>query len=954
MTTTERTFSTQRREPLPLPCMALHGTKIFASTADQRFLAAESTAFLRTHFPMQLQTHRAGRASTVTEQELLTLLLDHGSTVIGNQVIILYGAAGSGKSELVRWLHTQIALRDPARAEVMTRISRTDLDVFHVVQRVQYQYKTHQFQSSAQQRWDECRQKPRTLAKILILTALEQLLSSDDQINALYYQLIDVVQTNLERCFAAMSQPAEDVGAFIELFSREDLAEILHNSAIPVPLEYETLRFHILKAFRDQLLEGLDLPYVLKQISQKVQQERQQRPILLIDDLVQSINLFATDLLDYFITLEEGCWDVIVGITPNSLEATLRGKELLERIAFLDTIDDRVQKFWLSDEYGLSSSFLSEENCAEYARLYLSEYKRQNQRSCDISCPSFSRCSYLEPDRAGDLLSPFNKQVLVRLFRSLPPGKGKARYFTLYLRDILERVNRGEDLLAILPEYVKSEQAVYHPDKQLVQILELYGPFVGVETMQEGLTAPSVYRFFDPQIDLASMEQPVTASLYKNQVSAQSQQSDPGARAAIDPGKEAIKAWLEGNAVNKQQLRNLRRGVVKAIKEAFLLDTMTRLHIAQPSRILRWTQTRLDTVPPVQLEGIDDFEGLAIQRAIGPLAYLLHDFADATGWAEQELRAQLLDHSSFAAILFQGRAYRQNMREELEAQLGMKVDELAFSLFIVATCLNRKPVELPPIIQQKMSSEHVSPPRYPERIEADRPRLPASSIGMIRRLFDDCFKLRENIYDGPRLEIMAEKMHQEQAVTLLQNVDCNGITADFRLNEEPLGSFLAMVQDEIVRLTRLRTNPKVKSVLISVCQAGLSMDVAFQQLTALIGLQDNAERAVDDFLQHCCPLELHKALNLAYLVDTAQYEHSVAQLRIALARLEETAEPGNRLQATPQLTRSFTRDEVEILVGFTQEDFSMSMGQLEVSFLAKIADHLPDLYQRLELRLQRG
>src|SRR5579883_3218112 len=105
MTTTERTFSTQRREPLPLPCMALHGTKIFASTADQRFLAAESTAFLRTHFPMQLQMHRADIVSTVTEQELLTLLLDHGSTVIGNRVIILYGAAGSGKSELLRWLH---------------------------------------------------------------------------------------------------------------------------------------------------------------------------------------------------------------------------------------------------------------------------------------------------------------------------------------------------------------------------------------------------------------------------------------------------------------------------------------------------------------------------------------------------------------------------------------------------------------------------------------------------------------------------------------------------------------------------------------------------------------------------------------------------------------------------------------------------------------------------------
>ena len=207
---------------------------------------------------------------------------------------------------------------------------------------------------------------------------------------------------------------------------------------------------HILKTFRDQLLEGLDLPYTLKQIAQHIQYEQRMRPILFIDDLVQSINLFATDLLDYFITLEEGCWDVVVGITPNSLEATLRGKELLDRIAFLDTIDDRVEKLWLSDEYGLSSSFLNETNCTEYARLYLNEYKRQNQQPCNVHCPAFHRCHHLEPDQPDDLLAPFNKEVLIRLFRSLPPGKGKVRYFTLYLRDILERATQGEDLLSVV------------------------------------------------------------------------------------------------------------------------------------------------------------------------------------------------------------------------------------------------------------------------------------------------------------------------------------------------------------------------------------------------------------------------------------------------------------------------------------------------------------------------
>src|SRR5947209_160238 len=476
--------SDANNKSLNLPCLAPTGTKIFAPTADQRFLAG-SAEFLRTHFPVQVQYRGAGYSTTLAEQDILHRLLEPGPAVVGNRVFILYGAAGSGKSELIRWLQTQIGLQDTSRAAVTMRITRTDLNIFHIAQRFQHLYSPWSFQANTLQRWEECRQKPRTLAKILVLTALEQLLGSDDQVNALYYQLIDVVQTNLERCFAAMSQPTEDVGQFIELFSREDLVEILRNSAIPVPVEYETLRYHILKTFRDQMLEGLDLPYTLKQIAQHIQQEHQKRPILFIDDLVQSINLFATDLLDYFITLEEGCWDVVVGITPNSLEATLRGKELLDRIAFLDTIDDRVEKLWLSDEYGLSSSFLNETNCTEYARLYLNEYKRQNQQPCNVHCPAFHRCHHLEPDQPDDLLAPFNKEVLIRLFRSLPPGKGKVRYYTLYLRDILERLTQGEDLLSVMQQYVKSEQAAYHPNKHLAQVHELYGPLLNVGILKE-------------------------------------------------------------------------------------------------------------------------------------------------------------------------------------------------------------------------------------------------------------------------------------------------------------------------------------------------------------------------------------------------------------------------------------------------------------------------------------
>jgi hypothetical protein len=954
MNATKKRSHQRNKQRLRLPCLAPTGTKIFVPTADQRLLTGDHTQFLRTHFPIQLQSRRTGSMSIVTEQDLLDQLLTPSAPVVGNRVMILYGAAGSGKSELLRWLQTQITMRDATRADVMTRISRTDLDVFHIVQRIQQHYNTPTFQTATQRRWDECRQKPRTLAKLLVLTSLEQILRSDEQINALYYQLIDVIQTNLERCFAAMSQPTEDMGSFIELFSREDLKEILRTSVIPVPIEYEALRFHILKTFKDQLLEGIDLPYLLRQIADHTQQ-RGLRPILFIDDLVQSINLFATDLLDYFITLEEGCWDIIVGITPSSLEATLRGKELLERINFLDTIDDRVQKLWLSDESGLSSSFLNETNCAEFARLYLSEYKRQNKRACDSSCPAFHRCNNLEPDRSDNLLAPFNEEILIRLFRSLPEGKGKVRYFTLYLRDILEKIAQGEDVLTVLQRYVRSELAVYHSNKRLALIHELYGPFSrDGETMEGDQQISRILQFFSVQELVESMEMPVIVRLHKSHVSEQQVQSTSDTSLVLDPGKEAIKLWLQGDIVNKQQLRNLRRGAVKAIKDGYLLDTMTRLDIAKPSRVLHWTQTRLETIPPVSLEGVDDFEGLAISRAIGPLAYLLHDFADASGWAERDLRDQILQHPNFPTLLFRAREYRKHIRNELEKQLGMTVEDLAFALFIVATRFHQIAINLPPSLEEKMIKIPVLSPKYPESLEEERPRLTMYHQEMIRRLFDDCFKLRENIYDGLLLESMVEAISPEQAVELLQKIDVDKLSADFRLNEQPLSVLLSAVQHEIASLTQLRTNYKAKASLTLICKAGLKAEDASQQLVNLLDLADDIELSVEKFLQRCSPLELHRALSLAYLVDVAQYEDSVNRLRQALLELEE-----EMIQIPPSdvawsLTKNFAKNELEVLVGFTQKDFRVPISQIEARFLTKVADHLPNLYRRLEIRHQRG
>ncbi|HEC36118.1 MAG TPA: hypothetical protein ENI39_06240, partial [Anaerolineae bacterium] len=178
-----------------------------------------------------------------------------------------------------------------------------------------------------------------------------------------------------------------------------------------------------------------------------------------------------------------------MGLTPASFEGSQRGRELLARISHLDTIDDRVEKLWLSDERGHDSYFLDEENCSAYARLYLDEYRRQNGVQCQ-ACSSHARCLGLGTDGDGTPLAPFNRPLLVRLFRALPDGKGKARYFTAHLREILAALGQGEDTLTCVGRYVRPELAVEHEDEDLARLAALYGPLVTDErevTLSAGL-----------------------------------------------------------------------------------------------------------------------------------------------------------------------------------------------------------------------------------------------------------------------------------------------------------------------------------------------------------------------------------------------------------------------------------------------------------------------------------
>jgi len=768
------------------PCLGEAGLEVFATTADQRYLLGEDL-FLATHFPITLRRFPPDRpAETVGEADLLARLLRTLGVQPGNRVFVLYGAAGSGKSELMRWLQVMVAHHDPARAEITIRIPRTELNVLRIAEQFHHLLTQTYFSEATHRRWEEARRKPRTLAKLLLLTALERCLDSDEQINALYYRLLAWIEPRIARSLALMEAEAAGEDAQVDLLTREDLEQLKEETALPVPLDYEPFRHHLQDAFREHLLEGIHLPDTLRLIAEDMGR-RGLRPLLLIDDLVQSVNLFATDLLDYFITLDGGNWDVVVGLTPAALAASDRGRELLDRITYLDTIDDRVEKLWLSDMHGHDSYFLSEETCAPFAARYLESYRARNGWAC-ATCPHRARCAGLGGDGEGATLAPFNRAVLRRLFRGLPEGKGKARQFLRCLQEVLEATSGGEDLLAALARHVRPDIAVEADDPRLARLAELYGP----PTLSD-------HRLILPPGLLAAFglpPHPVTLPAEPLRPQDVSSEVVTLPITADDPTKAAIRAWLDGEPVNRQSLLRLRRGVARWLRAVCPVEGLHADGVARPHNVLRWRRVYLGVRPPILLEGVDEGEGILVRREIGLAAFRLHDYATATGNAAKALAAALAQEARLLPLLFAAAEYRLAVRTRLEAQLGMKVDQLALALYTWLAVVEGLPAERPPGFGDGFWAQ-VEAARARLSLWGDRPD--EALCRAIRHLFEDFFKLRENVYDGPWIARWVRGRGPEAWLEALMEVGPGRLERDYRLGKKPLRDALTFVQGTIRR-----------------------------------------------------------------------------------------------------------------------------------------------------------
>lgn len=788
-------------KPLNMPCLEPQGLEVLPVTAHQRYFLGEEL-FLSTHFPVQARRFQQGRSSqTISEDEILEWILARRDHHPGNRVFILYGAAGSGKSELMAWLELMLQKQSTSNEAHVIRISRTDLDIFSVVEKFKFWLTGEYFADLTHQRWNEMRRKTRTFTKLLVLKSLEAMVDSDELINALYYRLVDVVEPHIIRIFGDEEQPRSHQ---TEILLREDFEQIRDETALEMSeIDFERFRYLMIEGLREHLFEGLRLKDTLQQISQALSQQSI-RPILLIDDLVQSINIFADELLDYFITLEEGNWDVVIGLTPASFDTDGRARELLNRITYLDTIDDRVTKLWLSDEQGEKSFFLNEDNCHIFAYRYLKALRLQNQVSCN-TCPSFYRCQALSRDNEV-ILAPFNRELLTRIFRSVPNGKGKVRHYLLALRNILELIIQGVAPDEAISQFTNTDIYVETENETTQKILTWYGPLASqldLDHIDTGLLD-----FFELPSELPTA---IHSLATRRELSIELKEET---QAEIDPARSAIRTWLVGDTPNRQLLDRLRRGTAKWLKSIYPTEYFHKLNTAKPSRVLRFKQVELGTSPTFGFEGLasDKEIQILINRDIGQAALWLEHFATATGDDSHKLAIQLSSDPRMLNILWRGQIYHNQSLERFEHQLGITLEEFAYHLYVLLCLVNGATVRKRPpgFLDSFWLDLQVQGGLIRSRSYGIK--IPEAHAETIEMFFTDMFRLRQNLYNGAQLNELSRGHSPQDSLIRLAAIEMNLIGIEYYLKGAPFHVFWEPIMSTVSLSLRALTEPETEEL----------------------------------------------------------------------------------------------------------------------------------------------
>jgi hypothetical protein len=179
------------------------------------------------------------------------------------------------------------------------------------------------------------------------------------------------------------------------------------------------------------------------------------------------------------------------------------------------------------------------------------------------------------------------------------------------------------------------------------------------------------------------------------------------------------------------------------------------------------------------------------------------------------LSERLTQDERLLPTLFAAADYRRQITKQLEAQLGLSAEELALALYVVVLTIDGLPDQRLPSFDDAFWNEIASLRASHRMIMLDEKQRQA-----IRDLFDDFFKLRDNVYDGPRISGLLRGCTLASLLDILTQIDITTLDKDYRLGSIPLKDILEMMQEEleqraIQKHKSTNLSPSAEAVLVA-------------------------------------------------------------------------------------------------------------------------------------------
>ncbi|MFW6026999.1 MAG: hypothetical protein ACOCRX_11750, partial [Candidatus Woesearchaeota archaeon] len=678
------------------------------------------------------------------ESRILNELKRDTKKEIGNRVYILYGAAGSGKSETMQWLQTKFKLDCNTREFI--RISRTEIDPIIILNKL-LKKANKKIDKDLLIRWKIIKDKPVTISHNLVWNALNTLFDYDKEIIPISYKLRPIIEKNICSNFNNINKKSEFNKNKLELITVEELEEVITESAISIDISYEQLRKRLVGYFEKEVLGDHSFIETIKEVGRCLEAKSGHRPILFIDDLVQSLNIYSSDLLDFFITMDEGNWDIVIGLTPSSFESSKRGRELLTRIDNLDTFDDRLYKLWLTDQAGYKSYFLNEETVVKFVEKYMIKYKSMNGYNCGKECENYQKCIHLHwGENKNVSLTPLNYPLIIRMFNKLAKEKGKVRQLVLILAEYIENLE-SDNLTNFFERKIKREKYVNVDDsdeKIYIESLMPLGTYSKLKVHEPFFQLCNISNKESKEVEIVRLDDKKSNLEVINNIAKKD---------ILQPELVAVRDWLENTNINKELLNEFRAEIASFILEFFDPSDLNKSFTSQTWSIYKYKKYDHGTTIPIRLEGDDSTSGLLVKRSIGSQAFKLMNHNE---YKENKKYIDVIAKNVDIVSLIND-SYRLKNKWERKSyrECKIKCEELSFLLFVFL--LNMSDIaEYPIILSKKYQIGMLKD--IPGKWATNRnTKLSEEEKSIIKDFFIDWFQIRSNFFDGYQLEKYIKK-----------------------------------------------------------------------------------------------------------------------------------------------------------------------------------------------------